>query len=446
MKKNLTFFIVGYYGAGNLGDELILDAILERLTKITDISNICITSINPADSKKIHGNIKTVRSFELHKISQIIKNSSLVIIGGGEIITDNRLIFGEFEAGNIFDSPRRGLSAFFAYTLFARIYKVPYILLSIGLSKIDFKENHLLISEIILNSKTSFFRDKNSLEKATELISRSPKNLIVSADPVFLRCGSVDKAFNKSKKILISVREWPAFNYSNFAKLLENLVAKGYFLEFVPFQTSKGRYENDLRVINRTVKKLPVASVKVLKSFNKSDISNTFKSAYAALGMRYHFLLLALCNQKPIIGLSYSQKINNLLDEFSLGKYIINDQNNPSIIIDNLEKEHSSIQQTIKKKLAEKNLQAKKPFDWINSYVPYLKSNSFPEREIASAPKTMFEKNENLYKELLFYKKEFENCKESLEGKEKRLIQMLNSKGWKMAEKMNQITDFFINK
>lgn len=92
LRKNVT--VCGWYGHGNVGDEAILEGVLESLTEISPEISVTVFSDNPKHTRKHHG-VKSVRQNPtwrepLEKASLLLTYlwNDLFILGGGGFLSD----------------------------------------------------------------------------------------------------------------------------------------------------------------------------------------------------------------------------------------------------------------------------------------------------------------------------------------------------------------------
>ena len=77
----------GYYGFNNAGDEAVLQAIINSLKKADQDLDITVLSNNPEHTTKAYG-VKAVNRWKLNEIAGAIKESDLLISGGGSLLQD----------------------------------------------------------------------------------------------------------------------------------------------------------------------------------------------------------------------------------------------------------------------------------------------------------------------------------------------------------------------
>lgn len=88
MKRRWSVALCGYYGMGNLGDDLLAEACIGLLVK-EGVSRdaIVLFSGKPSESEKTHG-VHAVNRWSLSTIWQTLKNSETLLLGGGGLFQD----------------------------------------------------------------------------------------------------------------------------------------------------------------------------------------------------------------------------------------------------------------------------------------------------------------------------------------------------------------------
>ena len=80
--------LLGYYGFGNLGDELLLKACIDMLTECgVPRSRVVVLSNNPADTSREFG-VDAVNRWRLREVARVFRESERLIFGGGGIFQD----------------------------------------------------------------------------------------------------------------------------------------------------------------------------------------------------------------------------------------------------------------------------------------------------------------------------------------------------------------------
>lgn len=77
----------GYYGFDNIGDEAILLSIIQALKERKADIDITVLSHNPQRTSNLYG-VKAVNRWSLKEVKATLKDSDLLISGGGSLLQD----------------------------------------------------------------------------------------------------------------------------------------------------------------------------------------------------------------------------------------------------------------------------------------------------------------------------------------------------------------------
>ncbi|MDH7600970.1 MAG: polysaccharide pyruvyl transferase CsaB [Armatimonadota bacterium] len=80
--------VSGYYGFGNLGDEAVLAGIVETFRRLGVPAHFTVLSGSPAITVAQHPSVSAVNRFSIVEVFRAIRNSDLVISGGGSLLQD----------------------------------------------------------------------------------------------------------------------------------------------------------------------------------------------------------------------------------------------------------------------------------------------------------------------------------------------------------------------
>jgi polysaccharide pyruvyl transferase CsaB len=333
----MKIVISGFYGAKNTGDEAILSSIIFSINKKYPISKYTIFSLDKTHTMQIHKNeaakIETVfrpcfdRKFlksEFLKMYLSIKESNLVIIGGGGILQD---------VHNYLTIP-----CFLHTVILAKLMNKPVMFYSIGVGPFKNKVSKFLVKYICNISDLITVRDEESKECLTS-IGVDKTSIIVTVDPVFaLTPISSDKARKilinenvplKKPMIGISVRwvKWFKLNEQIFANLFDYLVDKyNATIVFIPF--GYDGIPSDLEISEKLIKKARSKMYLIKGKYTPSEILGIVGQCDFLIGMRFHSIIMSLIMKVPFLGISYLPKVRSLLKQLNYDS---------SCYIDNLE-------------------------------------------------------------------------------------------------------------
>lgn len=150
MKK---IFLIGYYGYNNLGDEMLFQSILTLFEELNFNGKIYVISDKNKYEKGYEFKIIPIEKYDVFKIINTIKDSDIVIYGGGNLL-----------------QTETSLRSFMYYDFLFRVakyYKKDILFLSQGFG--HFKHNHAIkrLKKILKYEKSSgILRDKTSYKYA----------------------------------------------------------------------------------------------------------------------------------------------------------------------------------------------------------------------------------------------------------------------------------------
>ncbi|MEB3207122.1 MAG: polysaccharide pyruvyl transferase CsaB [Vampirovibrionales bacterium] len=321
--------VSGYYGFGNLGDELILKVLVDTL----NAKNVAVTvlSNDPSHTARTLG-VRAVHRLNLVDIIDALINAHLFVSGGGGLFQDVTGPASAFYYGGLIR--------------LARLFDVPVCFWSQGVGPLThpvFGGLTRAMTGFALNACEALtVRDHQSADLVENLTAKRPP---VTADPVWLLKlpdgGTASESLLQTpqplvKTIGVSLRPWPELTpprLEALARLLVSLAVRyqeeGFKVEFLLFAY---QYQTDWRLLSEFEAMLSrFAKLAQLTAFHcqiLSDRTCTFDPMHpfwtglhrcsVFFGMRYHSLVLALLAGKPVFGLAYDPKVQSLLTTLKL--------------------------------------------------------------------------------------------------------------------------------
>ena len=322
--------IVGFYGAPNLGDELMLLAILKKLSLVDNVLDITVMM-----SENYNFDITNYPKCKIiHYPKNIIDINTLanyydtVIFGGGALLDDSD------------------------YNLNSNMLSLGTILINLAYRMITCKKNVILYglsSSYELNnreyirkldyiaSNASYFslRDTNSLKVLNKCGINTNKIKIVHDLVYSLDYCKYNKTLIKDGNIRVGLIY--VCNKNNYNKLLEltKSVVKyfkenkqGYKIVMIPF------YEylnNDTSYYKKIIDILKDENVEVLEYIgNVDEIFSTISSLDVCVSMRYHGTLISNMLGVPVLNLlydihrHYKNKVDYLYKNYGYKNYQVN--------------------------------------------------------------------------------------------------------------------------
>ncbi len=299
----MKLLLIGYYGYENIGDEVLLSAILSSLKKQENISCKVLT-YNSKKTKEFH-NIEVVsRSKNLHLLQEI-KNADIVVVGGGSILQDA--------------TTSRSLYYYLAILFFAKLLRKRVYFLGNGIGPINKYFNKLLIKFLIPKIDGIISRDKEAYD---EFVAYGAKRIEQGVDLAY----SYDfKPLDKhpvNKYVIFSLRPWA--NIDNIISVsistIEYLIERDYDVFLMPMKSP-----DDTKVFDTVINSFSSDRLKVL-SGDYDETIEYYSNCEFVIGMRLHSLIFSAIMNKPFIGLSYDPKVDSYVNQV-LGKSPIDVQN-----------------------------------------------------------------------------------------------------------------------
>lgn len=297
----------GYYGFDNSGDDAILKAITKDLKSMNEDIDIVVLSNNPEKTKKVY-NVNAVNRFKSDEVLNTIKNSSLLISGGGSLLQDV--------------TSTRSLIYYLSVIKLAKFYKKPIMVYANGVGPIKGRINRSLTRSILNGVDLITLRDEDSREYVMNM-GVTNKNIKVTADPVFTLDGvdksRVDEIFIEEnipcdkEYIGVSIRKWTNDDrlVDELSKTINKLLVENKDLEIVLIPM---HYPEDLQLSNIVLQRVNSNRCHALqKEYDVEEIMGVIRQLELIVAMRLHSLIYAATQNTPMVGLSYDPKVDGIL-------------------------------------------------------------------------------------------------------------------------------------
>lgn len=324
--QSIPFFLYGYYGCSNLGDDLLLSATIAGILNkennaIFTIRNVGDVSVVDEFREKIHlSNIECIllknkskyRKFIEYVIKsyKLISRSKYFILGGGTLLHAT--------------TSNTSLLLLFMQVLIAKLLGLKIIGLGIGAMDLQSYFARILSIFIIILSDDFCFRDIESKSLFPKFVkSRLTADLVYGWWPY----NFVNQKSDPNRKV-IAISLW-SIPPKNEIKILRSLVEflteksqEGYCIEFLAFHNGPKEITgfSDLPAIQYVQEQLDNNNIKSVIKFPSTepkDIVSLFKNTKIHIGARYHCCLLAALNGVQSIGISTEPKIQSFCKTFS---------------------------------------------------------------------------------------------------------------------------------
>jgi len=291
--------ISGYYGFGNLGDELILSALLRELKKLSPGSDVVVLSHDPERTQREH-KVRAVSRWNLFAVARALVGADLLISGGGGLLQDKSGI----------QTPLYYLGVI----LIAKLLGKPVVAWGQGMGPLQHGLNQFLCRRILGLASLIMVRDQASLDLLRQL-GLPPEKLVLGADLVLglSQSSSLKKKGPDKAGILVILRRGMSPEEES---ALCDFLGHAHSLTRLPLVFLSFQDEQDFEFIQRVRSNLPFETFLSLPRLELEVLLPLFSGSKLVLSMRYHALILAALAGTPALGLSSSPKIDAFLHGF----------------------------------------------------------------------------------------------------------------------------------
>lgn len=306
--------ICGAYGKGNVGDNTILQSIVQQLRQRDPLIPICVMSKTPRETALQTG-VESIYSFHIRKMRRKMRRASLFISGGGSLIQDvtstRSLLFYLY-----------GIHA--AHKLGCQV-----MMYGCGIGPVRRPWNRRLAGRVIERSvDCATLRDPDSLRELRSMGATRVKAR-VTADPALLSEGQ-DLRVNdflknagireQDKCCLFALRPWSL----SLRQLRAFAAAADYVFHaygMIPvFFTLEPR--KDREITEKVAGMVHVRHVILPPVENGGLMSSLMHRMSLAVSMRLHALIFAAGQGVPVVGVAYDPKVSSFLDYMGLENWL----------------------------------------------------------------------------------------------------------------------------
>ncbi len=306
-EKLTKVLIIGFYGAPNTGDELMLENLLNEVSRNANLEITVMLSDNKNYDVEKYNQIKFIHYPKtIFDFNRLAEKYDYFVYGGGAIIDDVNYIKEDaykYDLGTIF----------IKLSLRAIAFEKKVICLGISSSNKISNKDYITRLEYIVNESTYFsLRDRNSYNYLIEIcknIKVEKLNLIedLAFCNDYYKKINIEKIFSKNEKIKIGII-WICLEGSieKFKILIKDI--KKYMsmnkidnfeinvIPFYDFCKNDVRFYNNLLEDGIKIYEYTNRSVEIFKQFEENDI---------IISSRYHGILLSYALGVPCIPICY---------------------------------------------------------------------------------------------------------------------------------------------
>lgn len=267
--------LIGYYGFGNLGDELLLRACVDILTQCGISQNRIIALSNDPEKTSHDFGIDSVNRWSLRESAKVFRNSERVIFGGGGIFQDRTSI--------------KSCVWYWGIVRLARLMGAKVYALGQSVGPLESKLSRILAGNALRSCRVLHVRDDKSMRLAENL---GCKNVIRGCDLALTI--KPEENISHGERMLVNLRPCPELE--RYADILRpHLDGNAIGVALSPED------ESALSVLG-------LREVMRVDSFR--DAQKLWSTAKSAVGMRLHFGVLSRVFRTPAALMPYDVKVN----------------------------------------------------------------------------------------------------------------------------------------
>ena len=293
MNRKFDVLLAGYYGFGNLGDELLAEACVKLLESngITR-ERIAILSADPEGTKESLG-IDAFNRWKLHDIRRALKDSKTMLFGGGGLFQDQTSL--------------RSCLYYWSLVRLARFCSVKTWAVGQSVGPLSTAVGSYLAKKAFGSFLYRNVRNRNSLGILNNW------GFFGTLSPDLVMSLRVKSDFDRGDRLLLNLRtgydKVSRLAVSSAVKTAEEKNLKIYAVAFS---------DDDVKEFEKYVSKgtLKLDQITVVKTL--SQFEDLLSGSCCALGMRLHFVILAFLAGLPSRGAPYDPKVVSFCKEWDI--------------------------------------------------------------------------------------------------------------------------------
>ena len=317
-------FVTGHYGFHSAGDDAILAAIVAALRSIREGLEIECASASPEETAAAY-RVKAVAWSDALAVSEAVRKSDLVIVGGGGLFQDHWGI----DPGAFLTDDHSGIGFYTAPALLGALYGKPVFLYAVGVGPLSSKQAQLFTRVACQAASIVSVRDAAS-KRLLKSIGVDVTHVEVTADAAFAFEAPKPPGKRNGMSIAVAVQPWefgvvPAFWETELASALDRHVTEhGGAITLVPLWRLGNGSDDDLLSAQRIRDRMKHGARAAIAGVTRpADICEVFGNSDLVIGMRLHSLVLGALSGTPVLALSYDTKISELMRQLRLQRWLV---------------------------------------------------------------------------------------------------------------------------
>jgi polysaccharide pyruvyl transferase CsaB len=307
----------GWYGAANLGDELVFATFVRWLREAG--AQPQAISVHPQLTEREFG-VPAVGYGDLPAIVEAMALADRFVLGGGGLFQD----YEPFDRASLARFPAYNVAQFAQFARLATELGVPVAVLAQGVGPLAGTEARAIAAEVFTLADAVSLRDQASAAALRDL--GVARETLVAPDPGWTY-RSVPRAtlehfpsLRGRSVLAVVVRDWPFDRRweEPFVAALADALPPSWaclWLDFARLPDATGEGAANDEIAGRLAARLPGRVHAVWRGMRLDEAAGLIAACDAAVAMRLHAVLLAHGAGLPVIALEYDDKVRALGDD-----------------------------------------------------------------------------------------------------------------------------------
>ncbi len=307
-----SVFVSAWVGAGNLGDELLLRRLHDRL-RSAGADEITVVSLDPSATEALHP-VRAVHPRALHRVVGAIRRADLVVVGPGGLLQD---------ASSPFNLPYQLHRA-----MLARATGTPVLGMGLGADPMHRRGSGALLRLGLGGADAIAVRDEPSRAVL------DPHRVTAHATADLALATPTPDGGEPSPTLVVSLRPWRTGGrvpvrwqrhalsdeqVAVTAPALDQIASKHELaVRFVAFEP-----HTDHPLHLAIAERMEVASTCVVPTLD--ELVDTVADSRAVVATRYHAAIVGVVAERPVTAIGYAPKVRALADDLGAAMPIVTD-------------------------------------------------------------------------------------------------------------------------
>lgn len=310
MKSAVKVIAFGWYGAGNVGDELLLATLVDWVREAG--GDVVAISVDPAYTSRVLG-VDSVDLTDLDGIAREMSDADLFVLGGGGLFQT----YQPLTISGLYDFNKPDVAVYARLLMMGRQFGLRTVAWAQGVGPIEGAESRRLLSEVFQNVDDVTVRDLGSMSLLKEI--GVERDVAVAPDPIWALPTPPPAAVGGDKqnlRIAMVLRPWgfvPGWEERFVEALRDSMAGTGATLVWIPYQgrSVPGRSASDSSFIQTLIDAVGEGFVhEVVDVDVPQNAVDAMAGCDGLISMRLHAQIVGAQMQLPMLCIEYDEKLS----------------------------------------------------------------------------------------------------------------------------------------